>query len=174
MKRITTLLLLLTVVSLTAQFAAAQTAPKFAHINNDELVRAMPEFDSAVVKLEALRVQFMKDIELLQVEFNNAYNRYLTESKVWSDMVRQAKEEELASMQQKIEGFQQQASQMMQEKQTELFNPVVQKAEKAIQSVGRENGFIYVFDMSKGSIIFVDDTKSTDITALVKTKLGIK
>lgn len=174
MKRLKTFLLLLAVVAITAQFANGQAALKFAHINNDELVRTMPEFDSAVVKLEKIRVQFMSDIELLQVEFNNAYQRYLTESKNWSDMVRQTKEEELGSMQQKIEGFQQQAQQQMQEQQTAMFNPIVEKAEKAVQTVGRENGYIYVFDVSKGSVLYVDTTKSTDITPLVKAKLGMK
>jgi outer membrane protein len=174
MKRLKTFLLLLAVVAITAQFANGQTALKFAHINNDELVRSMPEFDSAIVKLEKIRVQFTNDIELLQVELNNAYQRYLTEGKNWSDMVRQTKEEELGAMQQKIEAFQQQAQQTMQEQQTAMFNPIVEKAEKAVQTVGRENGFIYVFDVSKGSVIYVDTTKSTDITSLVKTKLGMK
>jgi outer membrane protein len=174
MKRLTTLLLLLVVAGMTAQFATGQTAIKFAHVNNDELVRSMPEFEVAVAKLDTIRLQFQKDIELLQVEFNNAYNRYLTESKNWSELVRQTKEEELGSMQQKIEGYTQQAQQMMQDKQTELFGPVVEKADKAIKAVGRENGFIYVFDMSKGSILFVDETKSTDITELVKAKLSAK
>jgi outer membrane protein len=174
MKRLKTFLLLLAVVAITAQFANGQTALKFAHVNNDELVRSMPEFDSAVVKLEKLRVQFTNDIELLQVELNNAYQRYLVEGKNWSEMVRQTKEEELGAMQQKIEAFQQQAQQQMQEQQTAMFNPIVEKAEKAVQTVGRENGFIYVFDISKGSVLYVDTEKSTDITSLVKAKLGMK
>jgi outer membrane protein len=62
----------------------------------------------------------------------------------------------------------------MQEQQTAMFNPIVEKAEKAVQTVGRENGYIYVFDVSKGSVIYVDTTKSTDITPLVKAKLGMK
>jgi len=174
MKRFITSLILVAIVSVTAQFANGQTAIKFGHINNEELVKSMPEYDSALVKLEGLKVQFEKDIELLQVEFNNAYNRYLTESKNWSDMVRQTKEEELTSMQQKIEAFSQQAQQMMQEQQNALFAPIVDKADKAVKAVGRENGFVYVFDMSRGAILFVDETKSTDVTSLVKTKLGIK
>lgn len=174
MKRFTTSIILVALFLVAGQFANGQVALKFAHLNNEELVKSMPEYDSALVKLEGMKVQFEKDIELLQVEFNNAYNRYLTESKNWSELVRQTKEEELTSMQQKIEGFTQQAQQMMQEQQNQLFAPIIDKADKAVKAVGRENGFVYVFDMSRGSILFVDETKSTDITALVKTKLGIK
>jgi outer membrane protein len=134
----------------------------------------MPEFDTAMAQLEKIRLQYVSDIELLQVEFNNAYNRYNTESSKWSDMVKRTKEEELGSMQQKIQDYQAQAQQDMTDKQSTMFQPIIERADKAIKAVGRENGFIYVFDTSKGVVLFFDETKSTDITALVKTKLAIK
>jgi outer membrane protein len=174
MNRITTLLIAALILMAASQTVFAQNTLKFAHINNDELVRSMPEFDSAMVKLENLRMQYVNDIELLQVEFNNAYNRYVTESPKWSDMIKRTKEEELGSMQQKIEAFQTQAQQEMQDTQGLLFQPIIEKADKAIKSVGKENGFVYVFDTSKGVLLYFDAEKSTDITDLVKAKLGIK
>lgn len=174
MKRITTLLAVAVFTIAAAQTLTGQNTLKFAHINNDELVRSMPEFDSAMVTLEKFRQQVINDIELLQVEFNNAYNRYLTESTKWSDMVRQTKEEELGTMSQKIEAFQVQAQQQMQETQGKLLQPILEKADKAVKSVGRENGFVYVFDTSQGVLLFFDETKSTDIMKMVKTKLGVK
>lgn len=174
MKRIGVFILIASISAASLQTTIAQTTLKFGHINNDELVRSMPEFDSAMVKLEKLRQQYVKDIELLQVELNNAYNRYLTENSKWSDLVKQTKEEELGAMQQKIENFQLQAQQNMQEKQTQLFEPIVAKAEKAIKSVARENGFLYIFDTSKGVLLFYDEKTSIDIMSLVKAKLEIK
>ncbi|MDX9929490.1 MAG: OmpH family outer membrane protein, partial [Bacteroidales bacterium] len=73
-----------------------------------------------------------------------------------------------------IESFQVQAQQQMQETQTKLFEPIIAKADKAVKSVGRENGFLYIFDTSKGVVLFFDETRSTDVTSLVKAKLEIK
>jgi len=174
MKRIITIIFVVAVTSIAGLRLSAQNTMKFAHINNDELVRSMPEFDSAMVTLEKARQQIVNDIELLQVEFNNAYQRYLSENSKWSEMVKQTKEEELGSMQQKIEAFQIQAQQQMQEQQNALLQPILEKADKAIKTVGRENGFVYVFDTSKGVLLFFDETKSTDIMSLVKAKLAIK
>lgn len=174
MKRIITIFIVVVATSAAGLTLSAQNTINFAHINNDELVRSMPEFDSAMVTLEKFRQQIINDIELLQVEFNNAYQRYLTESSKWSDMVKQTKEEELGAMQQKIEAFQVQAQQQMSDKQNSLLQPILEKADKAVKSVGRENGFIYVFDTSKGVLLFFDETKSTDIMSLVKAKLAIK
>lgn len=52
MKRITTLLAVAVFTIAAAQTLTGQNTLKFAHINNDELVRSMPEFDSAMVTLE--------------------------------------------------------------------------------------------------------------------------
>jgi outer membrane protein len=56
----------------------------------------------------------------------------------------------------------------------ELFQPVYAKVDKAIKDVGKENGFTYVFDVAKGSLLFFDETKSTNVMPLAKAKLGLK
>ncbi len=62
----------------------------------------------------------------------------------------------------------------LQEKQVELFQPIYAKVDKAIKDVGKENGFLYVFDIAKGSLLYFDETKSTNVMALAKAKLGLK
>ena len=37
---------------------------KFGHINSDELIQAMPEFDSASVKLEKFRKELINALDL--------------------------------------------------------------------------------------------------------------
>jgi len=155
------------------QMAEAQ-AVKFAHINSDELIRAMPEYDSAMAKLEKTRKELVNAIEIMQVEFNNKYEAYNKDAKNLTDLVRQTKEQELADMQSRMQEFQQSAQTQLQEQQTTLTQPIFTKVDKAIKDVGKEGGFIYVFDVAKGQVLYFDDTKSTNILALVKTKLGIK
>ncbi len=63
----------------------------------------------------------------------------------------------------------------IQEKQVALFTPITDKADKAIKDVGKENGLIYIFDVSPGGqVAYYDETRSTNVTTLVKTKLGLK
>lgn len=173
MKKIIGSLALLIVIVLAGQGASAQ-ALKFGHINRDELIRTMPEFEEATAQLEKMRTQFVNELELLQVEFNNKYDTYMKEMKNYTDLVRQTKEQELADYQTRMQTFQNTASTTLQEKQGELFSPVTQKADKAINDVGKENGFIYVFDTSVGVIAYFDESKSINVLSLVKTKLGLK
>jgi outer membrane protein len=147
---------------------------KFGHINSDELIQAMPEFDSATAKLEAYRKELVNALELMTVELNNKNDAYTKESKNLTDIVKQTKEQELIDLNKRIQNFQQDAQTQLQNKQVELFQPIYTKVDKAIKDVGKENGFLYVFDVAKGSLLYFDETKSTNIMPLAKAKLGIK
>ncbi|MFN8239879.1 MAG: OmpH family outer membrane protein [Bacteroidales bacterium] len=147
---------------------------KFGHINSDELIRSMPEYDSAMAKLERARKEIVSTLEIMQVEFNNKYEAYNKDVKNFTDLVRQTKEQELADLQNRIQEFQQNGQAKLQEEQTNLTQPIFTKVDKAIKDVGKEGGFIYVFDVAKGQLLYFDDTKSVNILTLVKTKLGVK
>lgn len=173
MKRFITIAALIIAVMFVGQSAFAQSL-KFGHINRNELIQAMPEFDSARVTLEKLNTELQNAAELLQVELNTKYEAYLKDGKNLTDLVRQTKEQELQDYQRRLTEFQTNAQNQMQEKQVALFTPVTDKADKAIREVGKSNGFIYIFDLSQPQIIYFDDTKSTDIMSLAKAKLGLK
>jgi outer membrane protein len=157
------------------QSAIAQNL-KFGHVNSDELIQSLPEFDSASVDLDNFRKELVNALELMSVELNNKSDAYNRDSKNFSDVVKQAKENELIDMNRRIQEFQTGAQEQLQNKQAELFQPIMAKVDKAIKDVGKENGFIYVFDISQGrsAFLYFDETKSTNLTTLVKAKLGVK
>ncbi len=99
----------------------------------------------------------------------------MKDSKNLSDIVKQTKEQELSDMNRRIQEFQTTAQNQLQEKQVELFQPIYAKVDKAIKAVGKENGFLYIFNAAQGGpLLYFDETKSTDVTALAKAKLGLK
>jgi outer membrane protein len=110
----------------------------------------------------------------MQVEFNNKTDVYQKAAKTLSDVVKQTKEQELMDMQKRIQDFQTNAQTQLQNKQSEVFQPIYTKVDKAIKDVGKENGFFYVFDVAKGALLYFDETKSVNVMPLVKTKLGLK
>ncbi|TFG44161.1 MAG: OmpH family outer membrane protein [Bacteroidia bacterium] len=173
MKRFIGFFALVVMVTFMEQNALAQNL-KFGHINRTELIQAMPEFDSARVTLEKLNTELSNTAELLQVELNNKYETYLKESKNLTDLVRQTKEQELNDAQKRLTDFQSNAQNSLQEKQVALFTPITEKADKAIKEVGKENGFIYIFDLSQGVVAYFDESKSTNVMTLTRTKLGLK
>ena len=164
------------ILALVVFMASAMQAQnlKFGHINSDELIRALPEFDTANANLEKFRKELVNALELMSVELNNKNDAFNKESKNYTEIVRQTKEQELIDMNRRIQEFQANAQEQLQNKQVELFQPIYTKVDKAIKDVGKENGFLYVFDVAKGSLLYFDESKSTNVLPMAKTKLGIK
>ena len=173
MRRVINIGVLIIMVAFAGQSAMAQNL-KFGHINSDELIQAMPDYDSATVKLEKFRKELVNALDLMSVELNTKNEAYQKDAKNLSDIVKQTKEQELIDMNKRIQDFQTNAQQQLQNKQTEVFQPIYAKVDKAIKDVGKENGFLYVFDVAKGVLLYFDETKSINIMPLVKTKLGLK
>lgn len=148
---------------------------KFGHINSEELIQALPEFDSAKVKFEKFRKELQTHLEAMSSELNIKYETYLKESKNLNAIIRQNKEQELSDIERRIQEFQTSAQTQLQEKQVELFQPIYAKVDKAIKDVGTENGFFYIFDTPQGGqLLYFDESKSTNITALARAKLNLK
>jgi outer membrane protein len=164
-KIIAALLLIITSSGISAQ--------KFAHINSQELLAAMPESDSAQARIEQLAANYESQLEEMQVELNKKYDDYLNNRDSYTDLIRQTKESEISDLQQRIQQFETIATQELQTKRTELLRPILDKANGAIKNVAETNNFIYVFDISQGNPIYFSD-QSVDILSLVKEKLGVK
>ena len=57
--------------------------------------------------------------------------------------------------------------------QQDAMAPIYKKLDEAIQAVGKAEGVIYIFDLARTPIPYVG-AQSVDVTAKVKTQLGIK
>jgi len=169
MKRFIGITILMILFIMEGQSLKAQKF-KFGHINSDELILEMPEFDSARIKLDRFRKELINHLELMSSELNHKNEVYNKESKNLSDVVRNVKEQEMMDMNRRIQEFQDMAQTQLQEKQLEFFQPVYAKVEKAIQDVGKENDYLYIFK----SLIYFDKAISTDVTDMVKVKLKLR
>ena len=174
MKKISLIIIVSVFFGLAGQQLNAQEL-KFGHINKEELVVSLPDYDTAMARLERLQRELTNTLEIMQVELNNKFAAYQRDGANLLDAVRQDREQELNNLNNRIQEFQQTAQATWQEKQAEYINPIIEKADKAINDVGRENGFIYIFVVGQGSLVgYFDAVKSVDVMQLVKTKLGVR
>lgn len=169
---------LLTKISLAmaALFCATtvgQAQPKFGYINSQEVIFAMPEIQQVQLQLEQLEKDLSEQLEYIQVEYNKLAADYQQKAATYSDAIRQSKEQELMSLQQRYEELGKAGSAEMQTKQAELMKPVIDKAKAAIDKVAAEGGFTAVFDMAVGSLAYWDENQMTDLAPMVKKELGI-
>lgn len=151
----------------------AVKAQKFGHIDIQQLIMVMPERKVALDDLEKTAGELEEMLTSMQEELQTMYQQYSEKGETMSDIVRKAKEEEIASKQQRIETFRSQAEQQLQQKQQDLMKPIFSRADSAIAEVAKENNMIYVFDVSSRVVLY-KSTQSVDVLPLVKKKLGIE
>ena len=146
---------------------------KFGHLNSQEVITAMPEYTKANSDLEALAKTDQEERQRTQAEFNKKYEEYVQQADSLPKNIAERRQKELEEMAQRQQQFQQDAQQSLQKAQQEAFQPILKKLNDAIDAVGKADGFLYIFDLANTPIAFVG-TASVDVTAKVKTQLGIK
>ena len=166
-KKIALVLLCALPFSLMAQEA------KLGHVNSQEILTAMPERATIEKTISDLQSQWEKEMTKMREEYYAKMKEFQDKQATMPESIKQARQSEIAELEQRITTFQQTASTDLQKKQQELFTPVIDKVKKAINEVGSENGYLYLFDLSTQSIIY-QSPKSNDVTPLVKKKLGLK
>ena len=149
----------------------AQGKVKLGHINSNELMEMMPGRDTAQKQLEAYAKSLQDQLKVMSNEFDTKYQDYLANEATYLEPVKQAKQQELVDLQNRISEFQTQAQTLLSDKESELIQPLIDKAKTAIDEVAKENGYTYVFDTGIGALIYYQD--SGNITPMVKAKLGI-
>lgn len=152
--------------------AVAQT-PKFGHFDTEAFMQLMPETKEVEKTMDAEQGKVETQLAVLMEEFKKMYQDYQQKAPSMSEKDRIAKEEELQERQQRVMTFRQTAMQDLQKKNQELFQPIALKVRKAIQEVGAQEGYVYIFE-EKSPLIVHTGIQSEDITPLMKKKLGIK
>ncbi len=144
---------------------------KFGHINSDQLLLLMPETNTAKAALQKFNNELETQLQEMYTEYQKKVSEFQNGGELMTDPVKQTKINNIQDLETRINEFQQTATQSLQEKEVELLTPVIEKAQKAIDKVAKENGFTYIFDSSKGTILYAEE--SQDITEMVKKELGL-
>jgi len=153
-------------------FTTANAQGKFGHVNTNEIIQAMPEYNKAKTEIDALQQQYEADLKSMQDELQKKGEAFDKEQATLPENIKQRRQTELQEMYQKIQQSYQDNQQALQKASAEKMQAIQAKVLEAIKSVGQTGGFIYI--MEDNSLPYISSTLSTDVTAQVKAKLGLK
>ena len=153
-------------------FTTANAQAKFGHVNTQEIMQALPDVTKAQSEVKVLAEQYDADLKSMQEELQKKADALEKEQATLPDNIKQRRQQELQDMYTKIQQSYQDNQQALAKAQQEKMQPIQQKVMDAITAVGKEGGYIYIMEM--GSQLYISSTLSTDVTAAVKTKLGLK
>lgn len=148
----------------------SQSKLKFGHINSQQILEAMPDFKAIQTTIQSESTKMEKQLTDLREEFQKSVQEYQSTSASLSAEDRAAKEKELSARSEKVQNFYTVAQQTLEAKAKSLQAPVIAKLQAAIEAVGQEGGFLYIFEVNPGLPVFYS-AQSVDVSPLVKAKV---
>lgn len=160
----------------TSAVAAVAGPLKLGYTNIDYVLAQTPEAKDIQNQLTIQRTQAENELKRMQKELEDKVGIYEKGAAQMSDVIRKDRETELQGLQGRIQEFGRTAETSLQTKYQQLVNPVVQKIQKAIDAVAKENAYTYVFNLDAGANtipILLVAPEQDNITELVLRKMGI-
>ena len=148
-------------------------AQKFGHLNSADIIQLMPEYAAAQTELQNLEKQYTNELQMMEAELSKKGEAYEKEKATLPVNIQQRREQELQELYGRMQQFYQDSQVKLQQASQEKMAMLSEKISKAIKEVGVAGGYLYIFDVASG-IPYISETLSTDVTAAVKAKLGIK
>lgn len=165
MKQIKTLLIAAVLILSASNTINAQA--KIAHVDVSELMSKMPAMLDANNQLQKLSGTYDAEYKKMVEEYQTKIKKYEAEAATVTETVNTDRSKEVQDMQKRIVDYRDNAQKELQQKETDIVKPLMEKVKAAIQKVGKAKGFQYVVD---GSSLLLAD--GPNLTADVKKDLG--
>lgn len=159
------------VLAMVAALPIALCAQKFGVVDVQTVMTALPEFTQMQDQIATASKEYETEFTKLRDEMNKKIQEYEALAQDTPQAIRERRESELQEYDQKIQQFRNNASQQLQQQQQKLMEPIEKKLIDAINAVGQEGAYTFIFQ--KGQSVY-EGVDVKDLTDEVKAKLGIK
>lgn len=169
MRKISVILFLIGGLLSAGSRSAAQT--KTGCISFNELLTAMPEFKKADTLLARYKDTLEERFDAYKTEYDEQASLLSSrDTTKFSTAQLVIKRQSLAEILSRLQGFNQEATTLLEQKKQLLLFPIQKKASDAIQAVSKEYGYAFVLEKDVLHVY----PPSEDILPLVKKRLGIR
>ncbi len=166
MKKILILIMLVAPMSLLAQ-------QKFGYVNSAEIIQLMPEFEKAQKELQELEKMYTDEFNAMRTELEKKGTEFeKLQQDAAPENILKRRYEELMQLDERLRQYSQEVTANLQQAEQEKMVSIQKALRDALDTVGNENGYVCIFDLS-GGIPYISKTLCEDLTAKVKAKLGI-
>jgi outer membrane protein len=146
---------------------AINAQAKTAHVDVSEIMSKMPAMIEANNQLQKLSGTYDTEYKTMVDEYQNKLKKYEQEATTVTDAVNETRSKEVQDMQKRIVDYRDNAQKELQQKESDIVKPIMEKVKVSIQKVGKAKGFQYVLN-SEGLLL----ADGPNLTADVKKDLG--
>lgn len=159
------------IIAILLMIPSMAFAQKFGTVDTESFMPNMPEIKEMQATLETTSKKYEDELGNLRQKFQKELEDYQNLPADTPESIKERRAQELQDLDQKMQQFYQNAQNEIQQTQVRLMQPIQDRVRQAINAVGAEGGFTFIFE--KQMPVYVG-TDAVDVTPLVKKKLNIQ
>lgn len=154
--------------------ALSATAQKYAMVDMEYVMSAIPAYETANEQLEQISKKWQKEVENILLEVQTMYKNYQTELVFLSDEMKVKREEEIIAREKEADDLKRKyfaADGELFKKREALIKPIQDEVYNALKELCEQNGYQLVIDKSSAmSVVYV--APKLDVSDQLLEKLG--
>ncbi len=152
-------------------------AQKMACVDTKYILENIGEYRDAQAKLDALSIQWQKEIETKLAEIDKLYKNFQAEAVLLPEEVKNKRQEEIINKEKEVKELQKKrfgAEGDLFKKRQELIKPIQDKVYNAIEEYASEKNYTMIFDKAGGGATVLYVNPKNEISDEILKKLGYK
>ena len=125
----------------------------------------MSEYKLAMTELDRLRVQYDKETQRADEEFNAKYEEFLDNYGTLATSIRRKRQTELQQTMEANVRFREESRRLLRQAEEDAIAPLQQKIDAVLSSYAAQNGFDVVLNTDSNACPYLNPAISVDITS---------
>ena len=144
---------------------------KLGYFSYDAVLKATPDYISAMSSIENLRKQYDAEIQIAQKDFNDKYENFIENQSGMAEAIREKRQSELQSILERNMAFKQESDRLLAKAEEEAMAPLRAKLDNAIKALGSEKDFIAILNTDNNAVPYINPVIGEDVTDILIDKI---
>lgn len=143
--------------------AASESAPAFGYVSYSALLKAMPDYATAMRRYEQLEEKYSAEAKRVEDEFNAKYEAFLDGQREFPPTILKKRQSELQELLDKNIAFKSESKRLLAEAEAELMAPLRDKLSKVLATVGSQMNLMFIINTDNDACPFVNPKQGFDV-----------
>ena len=161
------LLLLLTVVSLSASAQTSEPVLKFGFLSYTAALQSMSDYAIVESQMKELEAQYAAEQKRVEDEFNKKYEEFLDGQRDFPQTILQKRQTELQELLDKNIAFKKEGQRLIAEAREKAMQPLKTRLADALARVGSSRGLAFILNTDVNAVPWMNITMGEDVTQAV-------
>lgn len=150
---------------------AQENTLRFGYISYQEALKAMPEYNTSLQEIEALKGKYAEELKRVEDEFNVKYEDFLNKQKDFAPSILRKRQAELQDLIKKNVAFKEESQRLLKQAEQESNAVLCTKLNTILTQLGVEHGLAFVLNTDNDAAPYVNKLLGEDLLPFVKETL---